>query len=304
MKRILLITWIIALTALSSFAQVVELESESFSFSIGTANTRNEVRQSDVDVDIPQTNIVNEKTFVVIFANENYQKEEKVPFAIHDGEVFKQYCIRTLGIPEKNIRIETDATLNNMKHEISWLKNTLLAFKGEAKGVVYYSGHGIPDESSRNAYLLPVDGYATDPESGYSIDKLYSDLGNVNAQSVTYLIDACFSGANRNGKMLAESKGAAVKSKAGLLRGNAVAFSAAQGDETAYVYQDKSHGMFTYFLLKKLQESKGDVNYGELADYINDKVTKMSLVENSKRQTPVATASASLQESWRKCKLK
>ena len=209
-----------------------------------------------------------------------------------------------MGIPEKNIRLELDATFNNMKHEITWLKNALLAYKGEAKGMVYYSGHGIPDESSHNSYLLPVDGYASDPESGYSLDKLYADLGNVNAQSVTYFIDACFSGSNRNGKMLAESKGAAVKSRAGSLKGNAVAFSATQGDEPAYVYQDKSHGMFTYFLLKKLQESKGNVSYGDLADYINEKVTKMSVVENPKMQTPVTDASVTMKDSWRNYKLK
>ena len=304
MKKQILLSMFLVLGAVFGFAQTIDLETETLSFRIGVANTLNEVRQSDVDVDIPVTKTVNDKTFVVIFANEDYQKEENVPFAIHDGEIFKEYCVSTLGIPEKNIRIEKNATLNNMKHEIMWLKNTMLAFKGEAKGLVYYSGHGIPNEASRGAYLLPVDGYATDPESGYSLDKLYSDLGNVEARSVTYFIDACFSGANRNGQMLAESRGAAIKSKTGVLKGNAVAFSAAQGDETAYVYQDKSHGMFTYFLLKKLQESKGDVNYGDLADFINDKVTKMSLVENSKRQTPAANASTALMDSWRKCKLK
>ena len=303
MKRTLLVLSIVLLS-LFGYAQTIDLESEVFSFSIGTANTRNEVRQSDVDVNIPQTKTVNDKTFVVIFANEEYQKEQDVPFALHDGEVFRQYCIQALGIPEKNIRMECNATLNNMKHEVLWLKNTFVAYKGEAKGIVYYSGHGIPDESSRNAYLLPVDGYANDPESGYSLDKLYADLGLASAESVTYFIDACFSGANRNGVMMAESRGAAVKSKSGQLRGNAVVFSAAQGDETAYIYQDKSHGMFTYFLLKKLQESKGEVNYGDLADFINDKVTKMSMVENSKMQTPVANASSSLADTWRKRKLK
>ena len=290
--------------ALAGMAQTIDLESEEFSFSIGTSTKANEVRKSDVDVNIPQTKTVNDKTFVVIFANENYQKEQSVPFALHDGEVFRQYCVQVLGIPEKNIRMERNATLNNMKHEVLWLKNTLVAFKGEAKGIVYYSGHGIPDEASRNAYLLPVDGYANDPESGYSLDKLYADLGTVSAESVTYFIDACFSGANRNGVMMAESRGAAVKSKSGQLRGNAVVFSAAQGDETAYIYEDKSHGMFTYFLLKKLQETKGDVNYGDLADFINDKVTKMSMVENSKMQTPVANASTALADTWRKRKLK
>ena len=303
MKKPLLFAMMWAL-AFSGTAQTIDLESEEFSFSIGVTHQGNAVRKSDVDLNIPHAKTVNDKTFVVIFANEEYQKEQEVPFALHDGEAFRQYCIEALGIPEKNIRMERNATLNNMKHEVLWLKNTLVAFKGEAKGIFYYSGHGIPDEASRNAYLLPVDGYASDPESGYSLDKLYADLGTVSAETVTYFIDACFSGANRNGAMMAESRGAAVKSKGGLLQGNAVVFSAAQGDETAYIYQDKSHGMFTYFLLKKLQESKGDVNYGDLADFINDKVTRMSMVENSKMQTPVANASSSLADTWRKRKLK
>ena len=303
MKRLLLL---LAVSVAWSYgiAQTVEIESESFSFSIGTPNSGNQIRQSDVDVNIPQTKILNDKTFVVIIANEKYQNEQSVPFAIHDGETFRQYCLQTLGIPEKNIRFLQNASLNNMKHEIVWLKNALIAFKGDAKGIVYYSGHGIPDEASHNAFLLPVDGYSADSESGYSLDKLYSDLGNVDAESVTYFIDACFSGANRDGKMLAENRGVAIKSKAGALKGNSIAFSAAQGDETAYAYQDKSHGMFTYFLLKKLQETKGDVSYGDLADYVNDKVTKMSMVENSKMQTPSTAASLTLTDLWRKMKIK
>ena len=224
-------------------AQTVDVELVIFSFKIGKFS--NKVRPSEVDFNIPETKSVNEKTFVVIFANEKYQKEQEVPFAVHDGEIFKEYCIRTLGIPEKNIRMQANATLNNMKHEVEWLKSTLLAFKGEAKGLFYYSGHDIPEEANKNSYLLPVDGYSSDPESGYGLDKLYAELGGAKAETMTYFIDACFSGANRIGEKLAQSRGAAIKSKAGVLKGNAVVFSAAQGNETAYVYQDKSHGMFT-----------------------------------------------------------
>ena len=289
------------------FAQTVEVESDTYSFSIGTPILdkldKQAIPLSDVDMNIPQTKVLSDKTFVVIIANEKYQHEQSVPFAVHDGEIFKQYCIQTLGIPEKNIRFLANATLNNMKHDISWLKNALSVFKGEGKGIVYYSGHGIPDESSHNAFLMPVDGYSTDPESGFSLDKLDSDLGSVKAETVTYFIDACFSGADRGGKMMAQNRGVAIKSRAGVLKGNSVAFSAAQGDETAYVYQEKSHGMFTYFLLKKLQETNGNVSYGNLADYVYDNVRKMSMIENSKMQSPSATASSALADSWRKLKI-
>ena len=83
-----------------------------------------------------------------------------------------------------------------------------------------------------------------------------------------------------------------------------VVFSAATGDETAYSYKEKGHGLFTYFLLKKLKESKGNTTLGELRDYINSNVRQHSIVENGKSQTPTVTQSKLLQQSWRELKLK
>lgn len=276
----------------------IEVESPVFSFHIGRYGS--DVTPSDVDVDIPLTTNVNDKTFVVIIANEAYQREQEVPYALHDGEVFRDYCLNTLGIPEKNIHLVTDATLNNMRYEVDWLKGTLEAYQNEAQGIFYYSGHGIPDETSRSAYLLPVDGYGANLESSYALDELYAQLGSVGAEAVLYLIDACFSGATRDGGMMAESRGVSVNSKAGVLQGNAVALTAAQGNETAYAYREKSHGLFTYYLLKKLKESKGDVTLGELADYLNENITRVSAVDGFKLQHPSATGT---KEGWRLLKL-
>lgn len=258
------------------------------------------VGESDVDVNIPTTNVVNDNTFVVIIANEKYQKEVPVSFAVNDGRTFNKYCNKTLGIPDKHIHYVENATLNNIKFEIKWLKDVLTVNNGNAKAIVYYSGHGIPDEANGNAYILPVDGYGSDPTTGYSLDDLYNQLGNTNAVSVTYFIDACFSGAKKEGGVVVASKCVTVKAKTGILQGNSVVFSAATEDETAYIYKEKSHGMFTYFLLKKLQETAGNVNYKELADYVQSEVRKTSLVENSKKQTPTVTPSFSVNEIWGK----
>jgi hypothetical protein len=101
--------------------------------------------------------------------------------------------------------------------------------------------------------------------------------------------------------MMAESRGVAVNSKAGVLQGNAVALTAAQGNETAYAYQEKSHGMFTYYLLKKLKETKGDITLGELADYLSEHVTRMSADKGARVQHP--SASSTLVD-WKSLKLK
>ena len=78
----------------------------------------------------------------------------------------------------------------------------------------------------------------------------------------------------------------------------------ASSDETAFPYSAKGHGLFTYYLLKKLQETKGDVSLGELESYISENVKQQSVVINRKVQTPTATPSTSLAAGWKELKLK
>ena len=267
-------------------------------------NVQVEKPKSDVDIEIPIIKkSLGEKTFVVIIANENYQEVAKVPYTINDGEIFAEYCKKTLGNPETKITLVKDATANNMKREVRWLTQILQQYNGEAKAIVYYAGHGIPDESTKDAYLLPVDGYGDDPSTGYSLNELYKTLNEVPSKSTLVFLDACFSGANRDGSMLASARGVAIKAKPTAPFGYMVVFSAAQGDETAYPYIDKGHGLFTYYFLMMLQETKGDVTLGELSEYITDQVGKQSIVINRKSQPPNVSVSSSLQNVWKKMKI-
>ena len=258
---------------------------------------------SAVDENIPTSNKQNTNTFAVIIANENYQSVAPVPFALNDGNIFREYCLKTLGVSEKQIKYVPNATGNQIKAQVNWLQNICEVFE-DAQIIFYYAGHGIPDESSRTAYLLPVDGLGTDVKTGYKLDDLYSALGNIPANNVTVFMDACFSGSKRENGMLASARGVAIKAKSGMPQGNMVVFSAAQSDETAYPNNEEKHGMFTYFLLKKLQETKGDVTLHELGEYIKTNVSQQSILLNGKSQTPCVTPSATLDASWREWKLK
>lgn len=260
---------------------------------------------SAVDENIPISNKKNTNTFAVIIANENYQSVASVPFALNDGNIFREYCLKTLGIPEKQIKYIPNATGNQIKQQVGWLQTICDVFGEDAQIIFYYSGHGIPDESNRTAYLLPVDGIGTDITTGYKLDDLYAALGNIPSKNVTVFMDACFSGSTRNdGKeMLVAARGVAIKARSGMPQGNMVVFSAAQSDETAYPDYEEKHGMFTYYLLKKLQDTEGNVTLQELGEYIIDNVRKKSAV-NGKLQTPCVTPSVSLDASWREWKLK
>ena len=261
------------------------------------------VLTSDVDKDLPQANIVNENTFVVIIANEHYQEEAPVEYANNDGAAFKMYCQKVLGVPEENIHIRQDATLNNMLAELDWLSMVSNAFGGDAKLIVFYAGHGIPDEATGAAYLLPVDGIGRNLRTGFSLTELYKQLGALPAKNITVFMDACFSGSKRGDGMLASARGVAIKAKAQAPQGKMVVLSAAQGDETAYPYKEKQHGLFTYFLLKKLQETKGDCTLGELSEYVKTQVSRRSVIMNQKSQTPATGTSSALGESWKSIKL-
>lgn len=258
---------------------------------------------SAVDKNIPVSKQQNNKTFVVIIANENYQQVVKVPFALNDGNVFMQYCEKTLGIPTQNIHIATDATINNIKQQVNWLSQVIKAYNGDARVIFYYAGHGVPDERSKTAFLLPVDGNGSDITTGYKLDDLYSTLGSLPTKSITIFLDACFSGSKREEGMLASARGVAIKVNKGQPTGNMVVFSAATGDETAYPNNQEGHGMFTYYLLKKNQETNGDVTYEELGNYIKQNVAQQSIVLNGKSQTPTIIASPAVTD-WQSWKLK
>lgn len=261
------------------------------------------VTKSDVDSNIPQAKKSAENTYALIIANEDYQFVDPVNFASHDGEVFKEYCIKTLGIPEKQVRYCANASYGVISGGVDWLSYALNNFE-DSKAIVYYCGHGIPDEKTGDAFIVPVDGKGTNTATCYSLNKLYTTLAATKAVNVTYFMDACFTGANKEGSMLVAARGVAREAKKEKLDGNAVVFSASSADETAMTYPEKGHGLFTYFLLKKLQETSGDVTYDELAAYINKNVKKEAFLINEKPQTPVVATSPKAASSWKAMKLK
>lgn len=259
---------------------------------------------SEIDRNLPRTSSVNENTFALIIANEHYNNEEPVLCALNDGRTFRAYCLQTLGLPQENIVYIEDATLGEMNTQIDFLKELASAYDGGAKFIVYYAGHGIPNEKDKTPYLLPVDGRANSPASSYPLNELYATLGRIDAKSVVVFLDACFSGAQRGAGMLAQARGVAIRTKADNPMGNMVVFAAATGEQTAWPYKAKGHGMFTYYLLQQLQLKGDRVTLGELADHVTTEVKRASIRINRKSQTPVVSCSPALNGKWRQMTLK
>lgn len=260
--------------------------------------------KSDVDKDIPITSRKSENAIALIWANENYKNVSDVASALNDGETFAQYCKLTLGIPDSQVILLENATYAEMLGSVNKLRQLAGALPNCTDIIFYYAGHGIPDEATKDSYLLPVDGDGVMTVVTYPLKKLYDDLTSMRADNVMAFIDACFSGATRDGSMLAEARGVALKPKTVVPEGNMFVLTAASDQETALPYTEKNHGLFTYFLLKKLQESKGNVTLKALADYVQDNVKKNSLTINQKIQTPSVSVSGKMADDWDKRKIR
>ncbi len=268
-----------------------------------SVNSQLEVVDNALDINIPETNEENKKTFAVVIGNENYERVTKVKYALNDAKVFASYCKKTLGLPKENIRVYRDATFGTMLSALDDIKSIASAFEGDLNVIFYYAGHGVPSESDKAAYLLPVDASGQNTEVCLSTKRLYDTLDGLHAKQVLVFMDACFSGAQRGDGMLASARGVALKVKQDAPKGNMVVFSAATGDETAYPYKEKGHGLFTYYLLKKLQDTKGDVTLGELSEYVNREVRRQSVVINHKSQSPTVVPADGMND-WSNIKLR
>ena len=102
---------------------------------------------------------------------------------------------------------------------------------------------------------------------------------------------------------LVTSRGVKIRPKSPFVRGNLVMFSASSAQQSAFAFEEKAHGMFTYFLLKKLQESQGKVSFEELSGYLEFQVPQHAIVHNDKEQNPEILVSPSLEEVWKEFNL-
>lgn len=260
--------------------------------------------KSDVDNDIPDLGLNNQNRFALIIGNEDYASqqteltaESNVDFARNDASAFEEYATKVLGIPKENITLLLDATTGKMKQSLDKLSLLAKNSYGNAEIFFYYAGHGLPDDITKEPYLIPVDVSGSNISNGIKLMDVYSKLTEYPCKRITVFLDACFSGGARSQGLIA-ARGVKIRPKASVLKGNLVVFSASSEEQSSLGYKDKEHGFFTYFLLQKLKESKGKINYLELSDYLTRQVGLKSVSINNKEQNPQTNVSPDVMEIW------
>jgi hypothetical protein len=260
----------------------------------GTVKTARMILPSDVDVP-PLAEVKAQKNrYAVVIGVEQYRQGlASVEFASHDARVMRDYLTKSLGYPEENVVTLTDeqaAKSDIEKYIERWLPNRVEA---GSSVLVYYSGHGAPNPITQESFLVPYDGDPTFLEvTGYSLKRLYEQLGKLPAKNVVVMLDSCFSGTGERSVIAKGMRPAVINVENPLLAGEKiVVLSAGTGAQTSSTYHQKSHGLFTYFVLKGLQGAADGnqdhkVDVAELYAYLKPQVQGVARREFNNDQAP------------------
>lgn len=231
--------------------------------------------------------------YAVVIGIENYREQlPKADFAASDAREMAKFLVKHAGYKEENVvlRINEQATRSDMeKYFEGWLKNNLDA---NSSLLVYFSGHGAPQPTTGDAYLVPYDG---DPvyieQTGYPLKRLYETLDQLPAKDVVVMLDSCFSGAGGRSVIAKGAKPLVTVQNTSLNSGKVVALTATAGNHISMAYQEKAHGLFTYYALQGLAgdaDSNGDgsIDVRELFYYLKPQVQRVARTVYNTEQTP------------------
>ncbi len=250
-----------------------------------------------VDTQIPETKKNNDEFFAFILANENYSHFSGADYSINDGKIFAEYCKKTLGMPENNVRYYEDVTYGNMQKAIKQIQDIADVYDGEAKIIFYFSGLGMSDEKGGRKYILPSDASASVLSStALPLAYLLGCLNKLNTKYTMVIIDAPFNGMDKNGETLGTGRGVKISNNNGEnVTGNMVLLVGGENGNN-YSSNNLGHGLLTYSLLSQLKQTQGDCSVGSLLETIITDIKKESLNQFKEVQKPLIKASEQIKD--------
>jgi len=231
---------------------------------------------SDLDSP-PAGSVKTSKTrHAVVIGIEKYRKKlPQADYAANDARVMADYLSKVLGYPEENVAVllnDNAAKTDLEKYFEGWLPNRVE--KGDSV-FVYFSGHGAPNPKTGKAYLVPYDGDPTFvDQTAYPLERLYDRLGKLPAKEIVVVLDSCFSGGGGRSVIAKGMRPMVLSLENPVLAGGKTAvIAASSGEQVSSTYDEKKHGLLTYFLLKGLRgeadlDQSGNIELNELFEYL------------------------------------
>ncbi len=249
---------------------------------------------SDVDELPTVTAKPNKNAYAIVIGVEKYrQKLPKADYADNDARIMAEYLTNVMGYPEENIvTLLNDRALKSdfEKYFEKWLGNNVE--KGSSV-FIYFSGHGAPNTKTGDAYLVPYDGDPTFiDQTGYSLKRMYDALGKLQAKEIIVALDSCFSGAGGRSVIAKGARPLVMNLQSNMfLSKNMTVLSASSGDQISSTYDEKGHGLFTYFMLKGIKNEvvvmpDGSIRMDDLFGYLKPQVERIARKQYNNEQTP------------------
>lgn len=236
--------------------------------------------------------------FALVVGIQDYRSIAATPGARTDAQRVADMLQTTLGVPERNIRLLTDAnaTRSDIFAELSWLQNNV---SDDSRIYFYFSGHGAPDVKTGASFLLPYEGRPeTIEHSGISMDDVLDGLEQTEARDVLAFVDACFSGSGER-SALPEGARPLVPTQNTAPKPNIALFSSSAATQISGNAPDADEGLFTRYLIRAIAEGRADVDgdgtidLAELERYVAPRVTRKARRVHREQQ-PVLDVSEQL----------
>ena len=242
----------------------------------------------------------NASSIAVVIGNRDYRQTVPVDYAVNDANAMRDYLVETMGFRPENVFFLENGTLSEMTQMFGsearpqsgrlWRSVT----EGASNVFVYYSGHGVPDLTNGEPFLLPSDGDPNSADSGYRLDTLYRNLELVkhkvgDDREVIVMIDACFTGETGRGESLLAVSAPGFTPALPETGDGVVRLVATSGDAPANWDDETQHGLFTSrFLMGAagLADDEGAVEWAALSAYLTEAVAREALRETGRRQVP------------------
>lgn len=251
-------------------------------------------RSSDVDTLPPGQGKRQSTRYAVIIGIEQYRQSlPAVEFASHDAYILREYLTKSLGYPDENVVMvvnERAAKSDLEKYIERWLPNRV---DKDSSVLIYYSGHGAPNPTTQEGFLVPYDGDPTFLEiTGYPLKRLYEQLAQLPAREILVVLDSCFSGSGGRSVIAKGARPLVVSMENPLLAGDKiVVLTASSASQISSTYDQKNHGLFTYFFLKGLQgaadtNKDGRIELTEMYGYVKPEVERVARREYNTDQVP------------------
>ncbi len=232
----------------------------------------------------------------IIVGINDYQKVKDLKFAVNDAAEFYGLLKKRLEA-EKRDFISTflrDNEATKQAIEVA-VEQAVSEISSEGTVIVYFSGHGMVKAKNRSkveAYLVPHDGNVQlETSTMLSHSDVLEMLEDAPAKNKIFILDSCFSGRGafeelelddrHREKFLPFDRRTELAMPHGnvplYLPDNVLWFSSSSGGKVSYELEDLNHGLFTYYLLKIVDDAEflsahGDLRYSHIRDYIRNKI--------------------------------